>query len=251
MSYPTADFEWNHNAKWDQIINDVRNVFKAAGKNIILTIDNCGWFDDSGLGYNAVKYLNSSEATVNASDQGISGATFLANLDFISFSNWLPLILQSQEKTTWNDSDVSWLINCWFANPNFYKTGVYPYVIGRNIFDDCRALSKVMTSTYDPNGTLVLMNTGWESSHGFLYHSPNRVANATVDLEEQKVAWAAQLGALADPRSQWQSWCAGQDFERYVEDKATDPTDLSTSWRNAPAQAVIIDGIDKILNETS
>jgi len=244
MVYPTADFTWSHNAKWNETINAVRDVFRAAGKRIVLTLDHCGWFDDTSLGYDAVKLQNPS-APLGSSNKGISGAKYLANLDFISFSNWLPLVLQSEMKTTWADTDVPWLVNHWFANPNFYKVGTgygdVPAVIGRDIVADMRALSQVM-------GKLVLQNTGWESSHGFLYNSPNRVSS-TVDLKEQRVAWAAQLGALDDNRSQWQSWCAGQDFERYAEDKATDPTNLGASWHNAPAQTAIIDGIRSILSQ--
>jgi hypothetical protein len=245
MSYPTADFTWSHNAKWNETINAVRDVFSAAGKHIILTLDHCGWYDDYGLGYDAVKLLNPS-APLGSSNKGMAGAKYLANLDFISFSNWLPLVLQSEMKTTWADTDVPNLVNHWFANPNFEKPGTgysaVPAVEGRDIIADCRALAQVM-------GKLILQNTGWESSHGFLYHSPNRVSGATVDLMEQRVAWAAQLGAIADNRSQWQTWCAGQDFERYCEDKATNPTNLGASWRNAPAQEAIISGIRSILNQ--
>jgi hypothetical protein len=247
MSYPSSDFTWMHNQKWHDIITEIRGIFGAAGKSgVLLTLDHCGWYDDAGLGYTTVKLLNSS-APLTSDNKGISGALYLKDLDFISFSNWLPLILQSQEKATWADSDVPFLTECWFANPNFYKVGTgyggVPNGGGRDIIADMRALSQVM-------GKLIVQNTGWESSHGFLYHSPNRVSGAAQDLMEQRVAWEAQLAAIKDTRSQWQSWCAGMDFERYAEDKATTTTTtgrLGTSWRNAPAQAAIIAGIDSIL----
>jgi hypothetical protein len=243
MSYPTSDFTWSHNAKWSETINAVRDVFRAAGKRIVLTLDHCGWFDDFGLGYDAVKLLNAS-APITSGNKGISGAKYLSNLDFISFSNWLPLILQSEMKTTWADTDVPWLVNHWYSNPNLDKVGTgysaVPRVAGRDFIADCRALAQVM-------GKLVLQNTGWESSRGFLYHSPNRVSGATADLMEQRVAWASQVSAIWDSRSNYTSWCAGQDFERYCGDKAANPNSLDTSWRGAPAETVIINGINNVL----
>jgi hypothetical protein len=243
MSYPTSDFTWLHNAKWNSTIDAVRNVFRVAGKRIVLTLDHCGWFDDFGLGYDAVKLLSAS-APIGSDNKGISGAKYLGNLDFISFSNWLPLILQSEMKTTWADTDVPWLVNHWFSNPNFPKVGTgyggVPSGGNRDIIADCRALAQVM-------GKLILQNTGWESSHGFLYHSPNRVGGTTSDSMEQRVAWASQVAAIWDSRSNYTSWCAGQDFERYCRDKAADPNSLDTSWRGAPAETVIIDGIKNVL----
>ena len=32
------------------------------------------------------------------------------------------------------------------------------------------------------------------------------------------------------------SWCAGQDFERYAGDKSAEPDRIDNLWRNAPAQ---------------
>ena len=238
MCYPDADFMWNHNAKWSAIITEIRTIFAAAGKSgVLLTLDHNGWYEDRGLGYAAVKYLNPS-ASITSDNKGMSGATYLANLDFIAFSNWLPLISSSEEKT-WADGDVTWIKERWFSNPNFTKTG-YPYgTNGRNMLEDCRALSYIM------GGTPVLMNTGWESSHGFLATTPNR-STSTVDLNEQKVAWAAQLAALADTRCRTQEWCAGQDFER---DTTTSKSgNLDASWGGAPAQAVILSGIRAVLD---
>jgi len=243
MSYPTSDFTWSHNAKWNSTIDAVRDVFRAAGKRIVLTLDHCGWFDDFSLGYDTVKLLNAS-APIGSDNKGISGAKYLGNLDFISFSNWLPLILQSEMKTTWADTDVTWLVDHWFSNPNFDQVGTgyssVPRVAGRDIIADCRALAQVM-------GRLVLQNTGWESRHGFLYTSPRRGSGTTPDSMEQRVAWASQLAAIWDSRSNYTAWCAGQDFERYCRDKADDPNSLDTSWRGAPAQTAIIDGIKDVL----
>jgi len=242
MSYPTADFTWNHNDKWLEIINEVRQIFRGAGKSIILTLDHCGWFDDFSLGYNAVKLLD-PDAPLSSSNQGISGATYLRELDYISVSWWLPLILESDMRANWSDADVPWLTDAWFNNTNFDKVGTnyggIPRVAGRDMIADLRALSQVM-------GKLVVMNTGWENRHGFLYTSPRRYSGSIPDNAEQRVAWAAQLAAILDPRSNFTSWCAGQDFERYCRDKAAQPDFIDTSWRNAPAQSAIIDWINAI-----
>jgi hypothetical protein len=239
MSYPTADFTWSHNSKWVQIINDVRQVFRSAGKRIVLTLDHCGWFDDSSLGYTAVKILNPN-APIDASQQGISGASYLGNLDFVSVSWWLPLILQEQVPANWTDADIPWVTNAWFNNTNFDSVGI-PRIAGRDMIADLRAFSQV-------TGRLVIMNTGWENRHGFLYTSPSRYSSNTPDNEEQRVAWAAQLAAIQDPRSNFTAWCAGQDFERYCRDKSAEPDFIDTSWRNAPAESAIIAGIRSIVD---
>ena len=237
MNYPTADFTWNHNTKWKAIISEVRQIFNNAGKSgVKLTIDHCGWYDDFGLGYDAVKLLNPS-ATLSSSNKGISGALYLADLDFISYSHWLPLILQSEMKDVWSDSDILFLTNHWFSNPNFYKVGTgynaVPGVMGRDIIADCRALSQVM-------GKKVLMNTGWESRHGVLCHAPQTSGGGVPDNMEQRVAWASQLEAISDDRSIMESWCCGQDFERYCENKSS-TVGTNSSWRNSPAQQKIIE----------
>ena len=243
MNYPTADFTWNHNAKWTEIITETRNIFRAAGKHIIITSDVCGPYDDFGVGYNAVKLLNPS-APISTTYQGISGASYLAELDCIRLSWWLPLILQTEMSSTWTDADIPRLTEAWFSNNNFNKVGTgynaVPAVKGRDMIADLRAIAQVF-------GKPVYMNTGWENRHGFIYTSPRRTSGSTPDLAEARVAWAAQLAAIGDPRSNFTWWCAGQDFERYCENKATSPSTIDTSWRNAPAQSAIIQGIRDIL----
>jgi len=243
MVYPTADFTWSHNEKWTYVISAVRDVFRSAGKSVILTLDHCGWFDDFSLGYDAVELLNPT-APLSTAYKGISGATYLGELDYVSLSWWLPLILPEDVPASWSDADIPWVTEKWFDNKNFEEVGTgyngVPAVSGRDMIADLRAFSQVI-------GKLVLMNTGWENRHGFLYTSPRRYSGNTPDNQEQRVAWAAQLAAIKDPRSNFTAWCAGQDFERYCRDKAAEPNFIDTSWRSAPAQTAIIDGIKAIL----
>jgi len=237
MVYPTADFVWSHNAEWKSMISTVRNIFRAAGKIIVLTIDHSGWYDDFGLGYNSVKLLNSS-APILVEEQGISGASYLGELDFISLSWWLPVLLSGDVPERWADEDIPWVADAWFNNKNGFKVGTgyggIPGEYGRDYIADIRAFSQVM-------GKKVLMNSGHENRHGWI--AWDRSIPITADSMEQRVAWAAQLAAIGDPRSNFTAWCAGQDFERYCRDKAAQPDYIETSWRNAPAQEAIIEGI--------
>jgi len=241
MNYPTADFTWSHNEKWRSIINVTRGIFREAGKSIVLTIDHSGWYDDFGLGYDAVKLLNSS-APILAVEKGISGASYLGELDFISLSVWLPLLPYNSSliPATWNDSDIPWVTDLWFNNPCFFKVGTgyngISGVYGRDFIADYRALSSIM------QGKKILMNTGWRNGHGEL----TRSLIGGADNQEQRVAWAAQLRAINDPQSNMTVWCAGQDFERYCRDKAMQPDYIDTSWRKAPAEAIIIEIIREI-----
>jgi hypothetical protein len=241
MNYPTSDFTWSHNEKWESMINAVRNVFRAAGKSIVLTIDHCGWYDDFGLGYSATKSLNPN-APITSASGGISGATYLGELDFISVSWWLPVILPGDVPSNWSDADIARVTDAWFNNKNNDKVGTgysgIPAVRGRDTIADLRALSTVI-------GRRVLMNTGWVNRHGWL--AWDRSIPITADNAEQRVAWAAQLGAIGDPRSNFTVWCAGQDFERYCRDKAAQPTYIETSWRKAPAESAILQQIRSIL----
>lgn len=244
MNYPTSDFTWSHNEKWNEIINQTRQVFRDAGKNIFITLDHCGWYDDFGLGYKAVK-LQNPNATLTSDNQGISGAAYLSDLDFISFSHWIPLISSKEVPAAWTDNDISWLTNRWFDNKLFCKVGTgYNGVLGingRDFIADIRALSQIM-------GKKVLMNTGYFSRHGRIAEDYWNVQPITADNMEQRVAWSAQLRAIRDPRSNYQVWCAGQDFERYCRDKAAQPDYIDTSWRNSIAQQAIINEIDAITN---
>ena len=238
MVYPTADFTWSHNEEWKSMISTVRNIFRAAGKSIVLTIDHSCWYDDFGLGYNAVKLLNSS-APILPEEEGISGASYLGELDFISLSWWLPVLLSEDIPENWTDQDIPWVADAWFSNKNEYKVGTgyrgVPGVLGRNYIADMRAFSMIM-------GKKMLMNTGWRNQHGRLAWTTYG-GEKYPDNMEQRVVWAAQLAAIGDPRSNFTVWCAGQDFERYCRDKAAQPDFIDTSWRNAPAQEAIMEGI--------
>ena len=244
MNYPTSDFTWSHNEKWNEIINQTRQVFRDAGKNIFITLDHCGWYDDFGLGYKAVK-LQNPNATLTSDNQGISGATYLNNLDFISYSHWIPLISSKEVPATWTDNDISWLTNRWFDNKQFDKVGTgykgVPGIKGRDFIADIRALSQIM-------GKKVLMNTGYFSRHGKIAEDYWNIQPITADNMEQRVAWSALLRAIRDPRSNYQVWCAGQDFERYCRDKAAQPDFIDSSWRKSVAQQAIINEIDTITN---
>lgn len=242
MVYPTADFTWSHNAKWVSIIDTVRSIFRSAGKSIVLTIDHSNWYNDFGLGYNAVKLLK-PDAPITSESPGISGASYLGELDFISLSHWLPVILPSEVPATWSDSDIPWVTDGWFNNKNFFKVGTgYGGVsgeLGRDFIADFRALSTIM-------GKKVLMNSGWENNHGDIA----RARTGITDNEEQRISWAAHLAAIGDPRSNFTAWCAGQDFERYCRDKTAYPDYINTSWRKASAESAIIEGIRAIINTT-
>jgi len=235
MCYPYCDFAWSHNEKWTSIIQTVRDIFRAAGKSVPLTIDHNSWYNDFGLGYNAVKLLN-ADAPIDAETRGISGASYLKELDFISLSFWLELLREEDIPTTWNDTHIDTLVlPAWSNCPRWYKVGTgynsVPGQWGRDFLADFGALSKVM------NDTKILLNTGWENGHETLYYS-GRLSGGSYDNEAQKVAWAGQVRAVRK-----QSWCAGQDFERYCEDKQSDPSLIDTSWRKSIAEAAIIQEI--------
>lgn len=227
IGYPTADFTWLHNDAWKNIISNVRQIFVDAGKpNVQLTIDQNAWYNDSGLGDDACALL-----TDNLPDlPGLSGAKYLADLDFISISFWLPILRTSDIPATWTDADIDWVADAWRNNKNFFKVGTghdgVSGVYGRDFIADFDALSRAL------NNKKVLMNTGYVNSHNTLAGG-----GGSFDNQAQRVAWAAQIRAVRN-----QTWCAGQDFERYTSNKAT-TTSIDTSWRNAPAQEIIMQEI--------
>ena len=237
-----SDIVYRHNEKWIEVIHAVRQVFVDAGKNIYLTLDHCGWWgNDAYLGYNAVKLLDPG-APLTSEVQGISGATYLGELDFISVSWWIPQIPAGKVPTVWSDDDIPWLADSWYHYELEPKVGTgyggVPAVYDRNLVADIWALAQVMD-------TKILLNTGYWNAHG-------RIAQAATgepDAMEQRVAWASQVRALArDSRSNYTEWCAGQDFERYARDKAAQPDYMDTSWHNSLAQEAIIEEIQAILS---
>lgn len=250
MVYPEADFTWLHNDTWIRMINGgtgstpyldddptkpgIRRIFQDAGKGgVILTLQHQGWYDDYGLGYNAVKQINPS-ANLGTQYQGLSGASYLSVFDFISISEWVTVVRRQDappDGTPWNESGRYLFRDGWFNDLTYAKTGT-PSQQGRNLIQDFATLSEVM------NGTKILMNSGYESRH---YAGVTWPPSGTLDHTAQREAWAGHLLALAN-----QTWCAGQDFERYTEDKAYNPNDSRTSWRNALAQDVIISIIASI-----
>ena len=244
MNFPDSDFTWNHNAKWIEIIDLTRLIFKSAGKNILITSHQLGWYSDGTLGYNAVK-LQDPNATLSPDQQGISGAAYLSDLDFITVAHWwLPMIHSTEVPAAgWSDNDIAWLTERWFSNPYFYKVG-NGYndhnEMGRDFIADYRALSHIM-------GRKVLMNSGYANRHGRIADNYDVFQPITADLMEQRVAWMTQLNAIKDPRSNIQTWCAGQDFERYCRDMSAYPNAIADeSWRRSPAESGIISEINAI-----
>ena len=248
MSYPTSSFTWLHNAKWSEIISNVRTIFTANGKgNTRITLDHCGWFDDFGLGDDGM-LLIAPTAPITGSG-GISGCTYLADLDFISISWWMPIISSASVPATWSDADITTVINGWYSNFDCYKVGTghgtVPGVLGRNWVEEFWALSNIM------DGKKIVLNTGYENRHGMISTNPRRSTWTVPDAEEQKYDWIGQLRALTYSTSNYTYWLGGQDFERYVRDKAAYPTTMDTSWRNSPAQYAIINEIYSILTQMS
>lgn len=245
MTYPTADFTWSHNAKWTAIVAEIRQVFIDAGKSgVIIGSHECSWYDDFGLGHDSVKIINSS-APLGSSYEGISGATWLKTLDLVIISWWNPVILASEVPSVWNDSHISLVVEAWYHNKQEPKVGTgysgVPAVFDRDYVQDLRVFSQLM-------GVKVLLNTGYENRHGMIAQNPRRSGLYTPDSQEQRIAWIGQIRALTDPdRSNYTSWLAGQDFERYVRDKAVYPDRMDASWRNAPAETAIIEEIRAIV----
>ena len=229
MGYPTSDFTWTHNPTWTAMIDEVRQIFINAGKTIVLTVDHSSWYDDFGLGYEAVK-LQNPNATITKATPGISGASYLGDLDFISISFWNPILKSTQIPATWSDADIPWVTDAWRNDQNFFKVGTghdgVPGQYGRDFIADFGALSAVL------QGKKILMNTGYSNTHSILSRS-----GGSFDNQAQRVAWASQIRAIRD-----QNWSAGQDFERYTKNKYQS-SDIDDSWRNAPAQQAIIDEI--------
>lgn len=249
MNYPEADFTWSHNDTWMRMINGgvsapyldddpskpgIRKIFQDVGKaGVIITIHHQGWYDDLGLGYNAVKKINPS-GSIGIQNQGISGATYLSAFDFIAISEWVTLASRQDappDGTPWDETGRYLFRDGWFNDLSYAKTGT-PSQQGRNLIEDFAALSDIL------NGTKILMNSGYESRH---FAGVTWPPSGTLDHTAQREAWAGHVLALGG-----QSWCAGQDFERYTEDKAANPSDSRTSWRNAPAQDVLINIINSI-----
>lgn len=234
MGYSTSDFVWSHNKRWLSMIKEVRQIFDNAGKqDILLTFDHSGWYNDAGLGHDAVALLSDNPP----STPGISGAKYLAALDFISISFWIRHLRESEVPTTWSDSDIDWVVNkAWYNCSRWFKAGTghdgVSGVFGRNLIADFAALSQVM------NNKKILLNTGWENGH---YTLVSWYAGE-YDDQAQRVAWMAQIRALGN-----NEWCAGQDFERYVADKSA-TVRVDASWRNSPAQDGIITEIRRTLN---
>ena len=252
MSYPVAQFSWNHNAKWISMIDEIRQIFVNAGKpRVLLTIDTNGWWDDFGLGAAGLQKLIDAGLAPNnqfvAGDiraVGISGATYYSHLDFLSTSHWVGLLTTSQVPTTWDESYVdSLIIPAWHNDLQWVKAGTGHGMIsgqpGRDVINDYWAVSQAL-------GIPVLTNTGWTNGHAHMASgNPAGGGGGSYDNMAQKVAWMAQIKAIGN-----NSWSAGQDFERYCEDKSTG-TSVSTSWRNSIAQPAIIQGIRDILQGLS
>ncbi|UCG37046.1 MAG: hypothetical protein JSV64_01870, partial [Candidatus Bathyarchaeota archaeon] len=250
MNYPEADFTWLHNDTWKRMISGgvnatpyldddpskpgVRKIFQDAGKSgVLITIHHQGWYDDFGLGYSAVKSINPN-APIPQTNQGISGATYLSAFDFIAISEWVTVVRQVDappDGTPWDETGRYLFRDGWYNDLTYAKTGT-PSQQGRNLIEDFATLSEVL------NGTKILMNSGYEARH---YAGVTWPPSGSLDHTAQREAWAGHVLALSN-----QSWCAGQDFERYTEDKTARPTDSRTSWRNALAQEVIISIISAI-----
>ncbi|MEM3378386.1 MAG: hypothetical protein QW674_05515 [Candidatus Bathyarchaeia archaeon] len=232
IGYSPCDFMWSHNEKWISIIQEIRQIFINAGKSgVLLTADLNGWINDIELG---------SELTNFKNYPGISGATYLKYLDFISFSFWCPplTIEQMPDETPVPLGSIRYKVaKGWYENMNFYKRGtgynIFPGVYGRNFMQDFYDLYHLM-------GKPIVINVGWENRHLYVTSAPRRITNIR-DNQEQAEAWAGLLMAF-----QPQEWCAGIDFERYA-----DPPELGrlcTSWRRMPAEKEIINGIKRILS---
>ncbi|OYD16934.1 hypothetical protein CH330_01310 [candidate division WOR-3 bacterium JGI_Cruoil_03_51_56] len=239
MCYPYGDFCWNHNAKWISMIDEVRQIFTGAGKSsVLLTIDINGFYNDYGLGYDGLQLLIDNGLALDnqlpAYYKGLTGATYLSHLDFISISYWLAILTSAQIPATWTDNDVDTLIVPAFRNNlNWYKAGtghgMVSGVFGRDIIQDFWAINQIM-------GKPILTNVGYRNAHEVLTRPIG--SGGTIDAMAQKVAWVAQVRGFGS-----QPWCCGQDFERYCLDKDAHPTHIDTSWRNAPAQDGIIQEI--------
>lgn len=244
MCYPYGDFCWNHNARWISMIEEVRQIFANAGKSgVLLTIDINAFWDDFGLGYDGLQVLINKGLAQNnpisSTIKGFTGATYLSHLDFISISHWLKVLTSAQIPATWTESDIDSLIIPAFSNNlNWYKAGtghgMAPGVLGRDIIQDFWAINQIL-------GKPIITNVGYANVHTVLTNPLSY--SGVIDNMAQKVAWMAQIRAFGN-----QSWCAGQDFERYCHDKQAYPTRIDTSWRKALAEASIIQEISNALS---
>lgn len=243
MCYPYGDFCWNHNAKWISMIGEVRQIFTDAGKSdVLLTIDISWFWDDYGLGYDGLQLLIDNglapDNQLPAYYKGLSGATYLSHLDFISISNWISILKSAQIPQTWTDNDVDTLIVPAFRNNlNWFKAGTGHGMVsgeyGRDIIQDFWAINQIM-------GKPILTNVGYRNAHEVLTRPTG--GGGTIDAMAQKVAWMAQVRGFGS-----QPWCCGQDFERYCLDKDAYPTRIDTSWRKSLAEAAIIQEIRSLL----
>lgn len=232
IGYSPCDFIWSHNDTWIRIIREIRQIFANANKTgVLLTADLNGWINDAELG---------SELSNYKAYPGITGATYLKELDFISFSFWIPPLTAEQmpNEVPVPQSSLRYKVaKGWYENMNFYKRntgfGNIPGEYGRNFMQDFHDLYLLF-------GKPIVINTGWENRHLYVTSAPRRITNIRDD-QEQAEAWAGLLMAF-----QPHEWCAGIDFERYA-----DPPEaghLCTSWRRMPAEKEIIYWIRRILS---
>jgi len=213
--YPESDHPRIHSAEYTVLINNLRAILSAG---VYVSEHITGWYDDRGLGYNYT--------------EGFLNIAYLADLDVIEPSIWTPWLTTAQLPATPENIRVAH-----FNNLNFNKTGtdLGGGIPGRDFMYDCSLI-------YQKWGTPLLWNSGLRNCYGATtWPNPERTCVVTqAGIQEQADFWAGRLLALKG-----QSWCAGQDFERYCEPPTF--TGYTASWRGRPAEASIITGIRLIL----
>ncbi len=215
---PSADHPRLHSAAYSNMLSQLRAILPSG---VLITEDVQGWYEDRILGLSG--------------PNGVLNIPYLGDLDFISISMWVPWLSSSDLPATPQEVRDAHFNNLRFEKRYTGYNGV-PAVPGRDYMLDFQDI-------YTTFGRRVLMNSGLRNVYGSITSTtPEGTTGAVTPegIQEQANFWAGRLLALNG-----QDWCAGQDFERYVE--ASTYGTYTTSVRGRPAQTEIINGIRTIL----
>ncbi len=215
---PSAEHPRLHSAAYSSMLIQLRSILP---QGVLISEDVQGWWEDRILGL--------------SSPNGVLNIPYLGDLDFIAISMWVPWLSTSDLPATPQEVRDAHFSNMRFEKRYTGYNGV-PAVPGRDFMLDFQDI-------YTRYHKRVLMNSGLRNVYASIASTtPEGTTGAVTPegIQEQADFWAGRLLALNG-----QDWCAGQDFERYVE--ASTYTTYTTSVRGRPAQTEIINGIRTIL----
>lgn len=215
--YAECDHPRLHSTEYMDAIAELRSTLPPS---VLISDHITGWYDDRGLG--------------NDYSEGFLNIAYLAALDLMAPSMWNPWLRTEDLPAT-----AAGIRDAHFRNMRFDAIGTgyngVPRVPGRDFMNDAQLI-------YEKWGTKLIWNSGLRNVYGATtWDAPEHGGVPSAEGEaEQAAFWAGRLMALSN-----QTWCAGQDFERYCEPAAFGS--YTASWRGRPAETAIIDGIRAVL----